>query len=67
MLGEIAEFLTGARGDVDPDRTLSTVLFTDIVGSTTTADRVGDRKWRNILESHHAAVRSSLGRFGGSR
>jgi pimeloyl-ACP methyl ester carboxylesterase len=45
LLGEIAEFLTGARGDVDPDRTLSTVLFTDIVGSTITADRVGDREW----------------------
>jgi len=65
MLGEIAEFLTGARGDVDPDRTLSTVLFTDIVGSTTTADRVGDREWRNILDSHHTAVRASLRRFGG--
>jgi class 3 adenylate cyclase len=66
LLGEIAEFLTGARGDVDPDRTLSTVLFTDIVGSTTTADRVGDREWRNILDSHHAAVRASLSRFGGA-
>jgi class 3 adenylate cyclase len=66
LLGEIAEFLTGARGDVDPDRTLSTVLFTDIVGSTTTADRVGDREWRNILDSHHTAVRASLGRFGGT-
>jgi class 3 adenylate cyclase/pimeloyl-ACP methyl ester carboxylesterase len=66
MLGEIAEFLTGARGDIDPDRTLSTVLFTDIVGSTTTADRVGDREWRNILDSHHTAVRASLGRFGGT-
>jgi class 3 adenylate cyclase len=65
LLGEIAEFLTGARGDVDPDRTLSTVLFTDIVGSTTTADRVGDREWRNILDSHHGAVRASLSRFGG--
>jgi len=41
------------------------VLFTDIVGSTATADRVGDREWRNILGSHHAAVRASLGRFGG--
>jgi class 3 adenylate cyclase/pimeloyl-ACP methyl ester carboxylesterase len=65
LLGEIAEFLTGARGNVDPDRTLSTVLFTDIVGSTTTADRVGDRQWRNILDSHHTAVRASLSRFGG--
>jgi class 3 adenylate cyclase len=65
MLGEIAEFLTGARGSVDPDRTLSTLLFTDIVDSTAKADRVGDREWRHILESHHAAVRSSLRRFGG--
>ena len=65
MLGEIAEFLTGARGNIDPDRTLSTVLFTDIVGSTEKADRVGDREWRNILDSHHSAVRASLGRYGG--
>jgi class 3 adenylate cyclase/pimeloyl-ACP methyl ester carboxylesterase len=65
MLGEIAEFLTGARGNIDPDRALSTVLFTDIVGSTEKADRVGDREWRNILDSHHSAVRASLGRYGG--
>jgi class 3 adenylate cyclase/alpha-beta hydrolase superfamily lysophospholipase len=64
-LGEIAEFLTGARGRIDPDRTLSTVLFTDIVGSTQKADRVGDREWRNVLDSHHAAVRAALGRYGG--
>jgi class 3 adenylate cyclase len=65
MLGEIAEFLTGARGSIDPDRALSTLLFTDIVDSTAKADRVGDREWRHILESHHAAVRASLRRFGG--
>jgi class 3 adenylate cyclase len=65
ILGEIEEFLTGARGSVDPDRTLSTVLFTDIVGSTEKADRVGDREWRNILDSHHSAVRALLDRYGG--
>ena len=65
MLGEIAEFLTGARGSVDPDRTLSTVLFTDIVDSTVKADQAGDRGWRHILESHHSEVRASLRRFGG--
>jgi class 3 adenylate cyclase len=65
MLGEIEEFLTGARGSVDPDRTLSTVLFTDIVGSTEKADRVGDREWRNLLDSHHWAVRALLDRYGG--
>ncbi len=65
VLGEIEEFLTGTRGTADPDRTLSTVLFTDIVGSTQRADRSGDREWRNILDSHHAAVRASLGRYDG--
>src|SRR5205814_7718256 len=44
-LGEIAEFLTGARGHIDPDRTLSSVLFTDIVGSTQQADR----RWRSSV------------------
>jgi class 3 adenylate cyclase/pimeloyl-ACP methyl ester carboxylesterase len=65
-LGEIEEFLTGARGHVDPDRSLATVLFTDIVGSTQKADSVGDREWRNILDSHHSAVRASLARYGGA-
>jgi class 3 adenylate cyclase len=41
------------------------MLFTDIVGSTQKANRVGDRKWRNILDSHHASVRALLGRYGG--
>src|SRR5215470_9658286 len=66
MLGEMAEFLTGARGDADPDRALSTLLFTDIVGSTAKADEVGDRAWRNILDSHHSVVRAALARFGGT-
>jgi len=65
MLGEIEEFLTGARTHVDPDRSLSTLLFTDIVGSTQRAGRVGDREWRNVLESHRVAVRAALARYGG--
>jgi class 3 adenylate cyclase/pimeloyl-ACP methyl ester carboxylesterase len=65
FLGEIEEFVTGARGHVDPDRTLSTVLFTDIVGSTQEVSRVGDREWRHVLDSHHAAVRACLGRYDG--
>jgi len=65
FLGEIEEFLTGTRSVVDPDRTLSTVLFTDIVGSTEMAARSGDREWRHTLDSHHREVRRSLGHFGG--
>jgi class 3 adenylate cyclase len=41
-------------------RALVTVLFTDIVASTETAARLGDRRWREVVKSHHAAVRSAL-------
>ena len=48
------------------DRLLATVLFTDIVGSTETVTRLGDQAWRNLVERHHAIVRSLLGRYRGS-
>jgi class 3 adenylate cyclase len=44
---------------------LATVLFTDLVGSTARATEFGDRKWRDLLEQHHAAVRHELERFRG--
>jgi class 3 adenylate cyclase len=50
----------------EPDRVLATVLFTDIVGSTAKAAELGDRGWRELLERHHAAVRSELSRFRGN-
>jgi class 3 adenylate cyclase len=49
----------------DPERSLATVLFTDIVGSTERAAELGDRGWRALLEEHHAHVRRELRRFGG--
>jgi class 3 adenylate cyclase len=64
-LAEIREFLTGVREAPDPDRVLATVLFTDLVGSTEQARELGDRRWRELLETHHAAVRHELARFGG--
>jgi class 3 adenylate cyclase len=65
VLGEIEEFLTGARTAADPDRILATLLFTDIVNSTTLAAEMGDRRWRDLLDQHHALMRSELDRFGG--
>jgi len=62
---EIEEFLTGTRGATGSDRSLATVLFTDIVGSTETAGRLGDRRWRYLLEDHNARVRRCLERFRG--
>jgi class 3 adenylate cyclase/pimeloyl-ACP methyl ester carboxylesterase len=64
-LAEIREFLTGSREAEAPDRVLATVLFTDLVGSTERAGALGDRRWRELLESHHAAVRAELERYRG--
>ena len=65
VVDEIEEFLTGARRGPEPDRVLATVLFTDIVGSTRQAMKLGDRRWRELLERHHAVVRKELDRFNG--
>ena len=62
---EIQEFLTGVREPAEPDRVLLTVMFTDIVGSTTRARELGDQKWRELLDHHHATVRQELTRFRG--
>jgi len=64
-LGEIEEFLTGARAEPEPDRMLATVLFTDIVGSTSTAAEIGDKRWHELLDRHDETVRKALERFGG--
>ncbi|HEY2560538.1 MAG TPA: adenylate/guanylate cyclase domain-containing protein [Caldimonas sp.] len=48
-----------------PERVLLTFLFTDIVASTETAERLGDHAWCRLLMEHHAIVRSQLARFGG--
>jgi class 3 adenylate cyclase len=64
-LGEVQEFLTGARAAPEPDRVLATVLFTDIVASTRTAAELGDKRWRELLDGHERVVRDALGRFDG--
>ncbi len=65
ILDEIQEFLTGVRPTPEPDRMLATVLFTDIVGSTQRAAELGDRRWRDLLDSYYALSRRELGRFRG--
>jgi pimeloyl-ACP methyl ester carboxylesterase/class 3 adenylate cyclase len=65
VIGEIQEFLTGVRPGAEPDRILATVLFTDIVGSTEKAGELGDRRWGDLLESYHSAVRREVARFRG--
>ena len=64
-LDAVEQFLTGARGDHDIDRVLTTVLFTDIVGSTERASALGDHAWRELLDRHDRAVRREIERFQG--
>ena len=64
-LDEIEEFLTGVRPNAVLDRVLATVLFTDIVGSTEQAARLGDRGWRELLNRYDELVQHQLERFRG--
>jgi class 3 adenylate cyclase len=65
MLGAVQHFLTGTRETPDHDRVLATVLFTDIVGATKHAERLGDKLWHGLIDRHHAVVRQELRRFRG--
>jgi class 3 adenylate cyclase len=64
-LSEIEQFLATATGKAEPETVLSTVLFTDIVGSTEHAAALGDRRWRETLESHDAMIRRCLDQYRG--
>jgi class 3 adenylate cyclase len=65
MLDEIEEFITGVRGGFHAERVLTTMVFTDIVGSTQRASESGDDRWRDLLDNHDSIVRRQLERFGG--
>ena len=65
LLDEIEEFITGMRGGSDSERLLTTIVFTDIVGSTERAALLGDDRWRDLLDNHDTIVRHELQRFGG--
>jgi pimeloyl-ACP methyl ester carboxylesterase len=61
----LEEFVTGEPARRRSDRVLATALFVDIVESTDRAVELGDRGWRDLLESHYALVRRELDRFEG--
>jgi len=70
VLDEIERFLraswdTHLHEESEPERVLSTVLFTDIVGSTAKAAELGDRGWRELLSEHHTVIRRELARGRG--
>jgi class 3 adenylate cyclase len=61
----VEEFVTGVPPSAVPDRMLTTVLFTDIVGSTETAAALGDSAWRRALDRHDEIVRRYVERYRG--
>lgn len=65
MLDEIEEFITGVRAGFAAERVLTTIVFTDIVGSTQRAAALGDLRWHDLLDKHDSIVRHELQRFGG--
>jgi class 3 adenylate cyclase len=66
IVDAIEEFLTGIRPTHEPDRFLATVLFTDVVDGTARAAELGDRRWGELVERHHAMVRTELTRHRGA-
>ena len=49
------------------ERSLATVMFTDIVDSTATLERIGDDAWHDLLIAHNALLRDELNSFAGAR
>jgi class 3 adenylate cyclase len=66
ILREIGGFLTGVRSAPEADRVLKTILFTDIVGSTQLATRLGHSRWYELLSHHNRSIRRELERYRGT-
>jgi class 3 adenylate cyclase len=65
VLDLVQEFFTGTRSTDDTERVLATVLFSDIVSSTELAARLGDRKWKELLDAHDDVSQAVVERFRG--
>jgi class 3 adenylate cyclase len=65
LVDAVIEHVHGKRERVSSERVLATVLFTDIVDSTRTASRLGDREWRRLLDRHDAETRRCVDRYAG--
>jgi class 3 adenylate cyclase len=64
-MAAVRDFLTALHPRDESDRILTTVLFTDIVGSTERAAEIGDRAWKDVISAHHAKARAELARYRG--
>lgn len=65
IVEEIQEFVTGTRAHRGSERLLTTIMFTDIIGSTKRARKLGDRKWTQLLTRHNQLIGRELAKSGG--
>jgi class 3 adenylate cyclase len=67
LVAHVTKFVDVIRSEeADLDRVLSTVMFTDIVASTSKAAELGDTRWADLLQRHHATIRAMLARYRGT-
>jgi class 3 adenylate cyclase len=62
---ELERFVATLEHAPEPETVLATVLFTDLVGSSELAAKLGDREWADLLARHNNVVRQQLARFRG--
>lgn len=65
VLGEIEEFLTGARTGPVPDTMLATVLCTNVAQAGAHAVWLGGKQWHDLVERHHVVARRAIARYSG--
>jgi len=67
LVDEVERFVAELRREeAELDRVLASIMFTDIVGSTRTAAKLGDHEWKSLVEEHHAVIRGLLARYRGT-
>lgn len=66
FIAAVEDFVSESAAPAPIDRQLATVMFTDIVDSTKTAESLGDRRWQAVLERHHEIARQTVGSHAGS-
>jgi class 3 adenylate cyclase len=66
IVDDVEAFVATLGAEVEPDRVLTTILFTDLAGSTAKAAELGDRSWRQLLAQHHTQIRRELTRYRGT-
>jgi len=65
VIGEVQEFLTGVRSSRAPETMLATVLCTNVTQAGAHAVWLGDKRWNQLVDRHHAVVRKALAHYAG--